>query len=67
VQGEILPKESACRKCKALTVGKICPVCNSTDLSPRWSGLVIVLDPEKSRVAKILNLKVKGRYAIEVN
>lgn len=62
-----LPKELACRKCKALTSGKVCPICNSTDLSSRWSGLIIVLNPEKSKVANILNLKSKGRYAIEVS
>jgi DNA-directed RNA polymerase subunit E" len=62
-----IPKELACRKCKALTSGKVCPICNSTDLSSRWSGLIIVLEPEKSKVAKILNFKAKGRYAIEVN
>jgi len=62
-----MPKEFACRKCKALTSGKICPVCSSIDLTSRWSGLIIVLDPEKSKVAKMLNLKSKGRYAIEVS
>ncbi|MGQ9780865.1 MAG: transcription elongation factor subunit Spt4 [Nitrososphaeria archaeon] len=62
-----MPKELACRKCKALTSGKVCPVCNSTDLSSRWSGLIIILDPEKSKVAKMLGLKAKGRYAIEVS
>ena len=42
-------------------------MCSSTDLSSRWSGLIIVLDLEKSKVAKMLNLKAKGRYAIEVS
>jgi DNA-directed RNA polymerase subunit E" len=62
-----MPKELACRKCKALTTGKVCPVCNSTDLTSKWSGLIIILDPEKSQIAKILNLKASGRYAVEVS
>ena len=62
-----MPKEFACRKCKALSSGKLCPICNSTDLTSRWSGLIILLDPEKSKIAKMLNFKAKGRYAIEVN
>lgn len=62
-----MPRELACRKCKTLTTGKVCPVCNSTDLTPKWSGLIIVLDPERSQIAKILNLKVSGRYAVEVS
>jgi len=62
-----MPKELACRKCKALTSGKVCPVCGSTDLTSRWSGLIVILDPDKSKVAQILNIKSKGRYAIEVS
>ena len=45
-------REYACRKCKSLASGKICPTCNSTDLSKDWAGLIIILDPEKSEVAK---------------
>ena len=32
-----LAKEFACKKCRALTTGKMCPVCKSTELS---KGLV---------------------------
>jgi DNA-directed RNA polymerase subunit E" len=46
--------------------GDVCPVCNSSDLSGDWSGYVIVLDPEGSAIAKRLNIKQGGKYALKV-
>ena len=37
-----MAKELACRKCKHVTVGKVCSVCKSTDLSPDWSGICLL-------------------------
>lgn len=59
-------KEYACRKCKSLTTGRTCPVCNSTELSSTWSGLLIVADVSESQIAKTLGIKKPGRYAIKV-
>ena len=60
-------KELACRKCKTLTTEKACPVDGSTELSNEWSGLIIIIDPEKSQVAKTLGISRKGRYALKVS
>jgi DNA-directed RNA polymerase subunit E" len=62
-----MARELACRKCKGLSAGKVCPICNSTDLSTTWAGLIIILDPEKSEVAKTLNIVKSGRYALKVS
>jgi len=59
-------REMACRKCKCVTIGKVCPVCKSSDLTPDWSGIVLVVDPTNSQVSKILGIKQKGKYAIKV-
>jgi len=59
-------KELACRKCKCVTIGKICPVCKSSDLTPYWEGIVVVANPEESRIAKTLKITVKGKYALKV-
>ena len=57
----------ACRNCKKMVEdGEICPACQSDDLSDRFSGLLIVLDPEKSEIAKISEVKSPGRYAVKV-
>ena len=58
----------ACRKCKALVdkdVG-VCPICGSIDFTDEWEGVVIIIDPEKSLVAKMLGIEKPGRYAIKV-
>ena len=60
-------KELACRKCKMLTTEKACPNDGSTELSSEWSGLIIVIDQEKSQVAKTLGIVRPGRYALKVS
>ncbi|HYY65686.1 MAG TPA: transcription elongation factor subunit Spt4 [Nitrososphaeraceae archaeon] len=60
-------KEVACRKCKAITVGKVCPVCKSTDLTPDWSGIIVIFDPLKSQVASTLDITFPHKYALKVS
>jgi len=60
-------KELACRKCKMLTTEKTCPNDGSTELSNEWSGLVIIINAEKSQVAKTLAITKPGRYALKVS
>jgi DNA-directed RNA polymerase subunit E" len=62
-----LAKEKACRKCKVITTGKVCPNCKSSDLSPDWSGIILVFEPAKSRVAKTLDITVANKYALKVS
>ena len=59
-------KELACRKCKCVTIGKVCPACKPSDLTPDWEGIVVVANPEESRIAKTLKITVKGKYALKV-
>jgi DNA-directed RNA polymerase subunit E" len=47
-------------------VGKVCPICKSSDLSPDWSSSVLVVDPTNSVVARSLGIKEKGKYALKV-
>ncbi|MEZ0289724.1 MAG: transcription elongation factor subunit Spt4 [Sulfolobales archaeon] len=58
----------ACRNCKALVDINVerCPVCGSTDFTEEWSGMIIVFDPERSRVAHMLGIKKPGRYAVKL-
>ncbi len=61
-------KELACRKCNHITTSKICPNqnCRSTDLSPDWNGVILVVEPTSSKIAKTLGITEKGKYAIRV-
>lgn len=54
-----------CRNCRRFTTEKICPSCQSTNLSTSWKGLVVITDTE-SEIAKLLNITEKGRYALYV-
>ncbi|HIK00535.1 TPA: DNA-directed RNA polymerase subunit E'' [archaeon] len=56
----------ACKKCRFITSESICPVCKSEELSGRFSGVVIIFDPENSEIAKKLTIKQKGEYALIV-
>jgi len=58
--------DKACRNCHMITDGNVCPECKSTDLSDDFSGVVIILDPENSEIAKLMNINKKGRYAVRI-
>lgn len=45
---------------------QVCSICGSKDFSEEWSGMVVVLDPERSAVAKLLGITRPGKYALKV-
>ena len=51
----------ACRNCKIIIEENVCPICKGTDLSDDYSGLLIVLDPEGSKMAQKIEIKKKER------
>jgi DNA-directed RNA polymerase subunit E" len=58
--------EKACTTCHFITKESICPRCKNPSLSDDFSGIVIMFDPEGSAIAKAMNIKEKGRYALKV-
>ncbi|MEW6748117.1 MAG: transcription elongation factor subunit Spt4 [Candidatus Micrarchaeota archaeon] len=58
---------SACKECHYIisTKEKVCPKCQG-ELSEKFSGMVIILDPERSEIAKLMGLDTIGAYAIRV-
>lgn len=58
--------DSVCRECHRIVSGQVCPVCNSTSLSTDWSGYVIIIDPQKSEIAKRMKINIPGKYALKV-
>ena len=60
-------RKKVCRNCKAILEPDVkkCPYCGSTDFSEEYIGFVIIIDEEKSELAKKTNLK-KGTWAIRV-
>ncbi len=55
----------ACKSCRRVTDGEICPVCK-TPTSQYWSGYIGIIDPEKSEIAKRIGIKIPGQYAQKV-
>jgi len=58
--------EKVCKECHRLVSGNVCQVCNSTSLTSDWSGYVVIINPERSQIAKKLGIKIPGRYALKV-
>jgi len=58
--------ERACRDCKMITTKSRCPNCGSDRLSKDFTGMVIILDPEGSEIAKMMGIKKPGAYALRV-
>ncbi|MEM0482278.1 MAG: transcription elongation factor subunit Spt4 [Nitrososphaerota archaeon] len=61
-----MPRERACRNCRAIVTGNRCDNCGSTNLTATYSGLLIVIHPESSEIAQLLGIAKPGRYAIKV-
>ena len=54
-----------CKKCKVFVEEDKCPICQGTQFITSWKGRISVLDPEQSEIAKKMNIKNKGVFAIK--
>ena len=59
-------KEKACKNCRLIISENLCPECNLKNFSDDWIGEVIMLDVNRSQIAKLIDLKKPGRYALLV-
>jgi len=57
--------KKACKICKRLLNAE-CPYHPNAPLVETWKGRIIVLDPNKSEIAKKLNITEPGEYAIRI-
>jgi len=61
-----MTKTRACKICNTIfESGEKCPKCGSKEYTEGFKGRIVVLNPEKSEIAKKLNLKEKGNFAIK--
>lgn len=58
--------EYACKKCHRVLSKKNCPNCQNVDTSKNWKGLTVILDPDKSLIAKSLKIDSVGMFALRV-
>jgi len=62
-------KSNICKKCGYVIDDeemKECPICNNNKFTTFWQGYTIIVNPEKSEVAKILNINHKGKFALRI-
>ena len=55
-----------CKNCHLLTEQSVCPVCKSQDFNPKWKGFILVIDAERSAVAKHMSITMPGKYALKL-
>jgi len=56
----------ACTICKRLVNKNVCPDHPEAKLADTWKGEIIILDPEKSEIAKKLGITKPGKYALRL-
>lgn len=55
----------ACKECRRVSNQERCYYCNK-DCSNDWGGLLIIIDPENSVIAKKSGYTAVGKYALKV-
>lgn len=59
--------EKACKNCHLISKNKnICPKCKTHTLSEDYTGEVIILKPDESKIADYLKILIPGKYALRV-
>jgi len=61
-----MAKDKVCKTCKFFVEGPVCPICKGNQFTTVYQGRINILDANKSFIAKKLDIKEKGRYAIKV-
>ncbi len=54
-----------CKKCLLFVQGPECPICKGNKFSTNWQGRIAVIDANKSKIAKEIDIEVKGEYALK--
>ncbi|MES2155905.1 MAG: transcription elongation factor subunit Spt4 [bacterium] len=55
----------ACKACHLISEELQCPNCGQAT-SKNWSGMLTILDPKDSELAKSMNIQKPGVYALKV-
>ncbi|MDO9516705.1 MAG: transcription elongation factor subunit Spt4 [Methanosarcinaceae archaeon] len=58
--------DQVCRECHRIVTGQTCPICSSSNLSSDWSGMVVIVDAERSAIAKKMGVNIPDKYALKV-
>jgi DNA-directed RNA polymerase subunit E" len=59
------PVMRACKQCSFISENEVCPRCGG-QTSKDWQGYLIIVDFEKSEIAKKMGIVSNGKYALRV-
>ncbi len=57
--------DRACKACSVISNDEVCPNCGG-QTSREWQGYIVVIDHEKSDIAKKMGITTNGRFALRV-
>jgi len=57
--------EKACKTCRRLVKGNLCPICKSSAVTTSWKGVIVVFNAD-SEIAKEAAITAPGKYAVRV-
>ncbi|MFH1473856.1 MAG: transcription elongation factor subunit Spt4 [Candidatus Aenigmatarchaeota archaeon] len=57
--------DKACRKCRRLLKGNICPICKTSDITKSWRGILVVINAD-SEISREAGITAPGKYAVRV-
>ena len=55
----------ACKQCSFISEEDACPRCGG-QMSREWQGYLVIVDHEKSDIAKKMGITSNGKYALRV-
>ena len=62
-----MASKNVCKECGYFTNENKCPACGSMGFAEKHKGAVIIFDLEKSELAKKIDAKIPGKYALKIN
>src|SRR5437773_762241 len=65
VEGTVVKIPKACKNCGHVTDEDKCPLCGG-ETSKDWQGYVIIVDHQRSEIAKKMGIHVNGKFALRV-
>ena len=57
--------EKACRTCRLIVNGEVCPHCQGTSFTKAFEGYILMINPE-SEVGTAIGAKAPGKYALKI-
>ncbi len=57
--------EKACRKCRLIVNGDVCPNCKESNLTKAFEGYILLINPE-GEIGKAIGAATPGKYALKI-